>query len=71
MTVTKFYLNNSNVLSNLLYSCETWHLKTSQEKKCDAFNIKGTRKILYIKWNDFITNEEVWEQSSSSVQCDM
>ena len=53
----RFY--NSNVLSTLLYGRETWHMKTSQEKKLDPFDSKCIRKILGIRWSDFITNEEV------------
>ena len=34
---TKFCCYNPNVLSILLFSCKTWHLKTSQEKKLGAF----------------------------------
>ena len=56
---TKMRFYNSNVLSNLLYGCETWHIKTSQEKKLDAFDSKCIRKILGIRWSNFITNEEV------------
>ena len=51
------------MLSTLLYGCETWHLKISQEKKLDSFDSKCLRKILGIKWSDFITNEEVRERS--------
>ena len=53
----QFY--NRNVLSTLLYGCETWHIETSQEKKLDAFDSKCIRKILGIRCSDFITNEEV------------
>ena len=53
----KFY--NSNVISTLLYASETWHLKVNQERKIDAFDIRCLRKILRIKWSDFLTNVEV------------
>ena len=46
---SKFCFYNSCVLSSLLYSCETWYLKTSQEKKFDTFNTRCIRKILNIK----------------------
>ena len=57
----RFY--NSNVISTLLYGCETWQMKTSQEKKLDAFDTKCLRKILGIKWSDFVSNEEVRDRS--------
>ena len=46
---TKLRFYNSNVLSTLLYGCETWHLKSSQEKKLDAFDSRCLRKVLGIK----------------------
>ena len=60
---TKLRFYNTNVLSTLLYGCETWYLKITHEKKLDAFDSKCLRKILHIKWNDFITNKEVRERS--------
>ena len=46
---TKMRFYNSNVLSTLLYGRETWHMKTSQENKLDAFDSKCIRKILGIR----------------------
>ena len=70
---TKFHFYNSNDLSTLLYGCETWDLKTSQEKKLDAFYTRCIRKSVNIRWNDFITNEEVqeWSKQPPCVQSDM
>ena len=66
MFKTKFGFYNSKAFSTLLYSCETWHLKTSQEKKLDAFNTRCIRNILNTRWNDFIIIEDVREQSKQS-----
>ena len=67
----KFY--NSNVISTLLYASETWHMKLSQEKKIDSFDAKCLRKILRIKWSDFISNEEIRrrcnQQRASNLIC--
>ncbi|XP_035668259.1 uncharacterized protein LOC118410592 [Branchiostoma floridae] len=61
---TKLRFYNSNVLSTLLYGCETWHMKSSQEKKLDVFDNKCLRKILGIRWDDFIPNTEVRARTS-------
>ena len=53
----RFY--NSNVVPTLLYGSETWQLKTTHERRLDAFDMKCLRKILGIKWNDFVTNDEI------------
>ena len=47
------------MLFTLLYGCESWSLKAAQEKQLDAFDSRCLRKILGIKWSDFITNTEV------------
>ena len=41
----KLRLYTSSILSTLLHGCENWHLKTSQVKKLDSFNIRCLRKI--------------------------
>jgi len=67
----RFY--NSNVLSTLLYGSESWNLKTSHEKKLDAFDSKCVRKILGIKWSDFVSNKDIRAQTRqqpvSSIIC--
>ncbi|KAI8487026.1 hypothetical protein Bbelb_352860 [Branchiostoma belcheri] len=70
---TKMRFYNSNVLSTLLYGCETLHLKLSQERRLDAFDSKCLRKILGIRWNDFTLNKiirlQAKQQPVSSVMC--
>ncbi|CAH1239030.1 Hypp5694 [Branchiostoma lanceolatum] len=56
---TKLRFYNSNVLSTLLYGCETWPLKSSQERQLNGFDSKCLRKILGIRWDDFTTNREI------------
>ena len=56
---TKLRFYNTNVLSTLLYGCESWSLNAAQKKQLDAFDSRCLRMILGIKWSDFITNKEV------------
>ena len=56
---TKINVFKSNVISVLLYGCETWRTTKADDKKLDAFLHKSLRRILKICWPMRITNEEV------------
>ena len=56
---TKVNVFKSNVISVLLYGCETWRTTKADEKTFDAFLHKSLRRILKICWPMRITNEEV------------
>ena len=47
------------VCSTLLYGSETWTLSSLQEKKINTFHLRCLRRILKIRWQQKITNEEV------------
>ena len=47
------------VCSILLYGSEMWTLSTMQEKKINTFHQRCLHRILRIKWQHKITNEEV------------
>ena len=56
---TKMKLYRANVVSVLIYGCETWQLTEHQEDKLNAFDYNCLRKIMKISWKDKVTNEEV------------
>ena len=56
---TKFRLYNSLVLSVVLYGSATWTLNGELARKLDAFDTTAQRRILNIRWNDFISNKEL------------
>ena len=60
---TKLRLFNSNVISTLIYACESWKTTKEIEHKLDSFESKCLRKILCIKWNEFKTNAEIRQMS--------
>lgn len=62
---TKLRLFNSNVLSVLLYGCETWKMNKEDERRLDVFQQKGLRRIMKIRWPMRISNEEVRVMSST------
>ena len=46
--------NESNIR---LYGCESWTFRKNEEKRLDAFEMKGLRKILRVSWTAKKTNE--------------
>ena len=61
---TKIRLYNSLVLSILLYGAETWTLTAAQERRLDAFDTKCQRRILGIRWHDYVSNATLRETTS-------
>ena len=57
---TKIRLFNTNVKTVLLYGSETWRVTKALSKRVQIFLNRSLRRILNIKWQDKITNEEVW-----------
>jgi len=43
----------------LLHGAEVWSLNATEWVKMQAFHLHSQHVILQIKWNDFVTNEEV------------
>lgn len=56
---TRLKMLKSYVWSALLYSCETWVLKRSNMKRLESFEMWCYRKMLKVKWTDFVTNLQV------------
>ena len=55
---TKFRLYSACVMTVLL-GCETWTLNKRMWAKVQAFHMRCQRRILSVKWNDFIPNVTV------------
>ena len=60
---TKIRLFNSNVISVLLYGCETWKTTQGVINKLQVLVNRCLRKILKLKWTDKIRNEQLWERT--------
>ena len=58
---TKVRIFQSNVLSVLLYGCETWKMNEADEHKLDVFVNSCLRKILKIFWPNRISNQRLHE----------
>ena len=60
---TKIQDYRACALSTLLYGTESWTLRARQEKKLNAFQMRCLRLILYIIWQDKVTNNSVLERA--------
>ena len=56
---TKLDIIRTCVLSVLLYACETWTLRKRDKDRLLAFEMRCYRRILNIRWQQKITNEEI------------
>ena len=61
----KIRLFNSNILSVLLYGCESWRVTKTNTSKLQVFINKCLRKILKVYWPDKISNEELWKRTDA------
>ncbi len=57
---TKIKLYKSLVLAVLLYGCEAWKMTKGDERKINVFQMKCLRRILKIRWQDHISNSELY-----------
>ena len=56
---TKLQLYKTLVLPVLLYGSETWKINKGDNKMIDTFQNKCLRKIMKIKWEDRVRNEDL------------
>ena len=56
---TKVRVYQALVLSILLYASETWTSLASDMKAIESFHMKCLRRILGIRWHDFVRNSDV------------
>ena len=60
---TKISVYSACVISTLLYGSESWAIYATQEKRLNTLHMKFLRRILGIKWEDRITNNEVMQRA--------
>ena len=51
----------------LLYGCETWTLRQSDERRIKTFHMFCQRRILGIHWYDFVTNDAVVNRTGEDI----
>ena len=52
-------LYNSLIISIITYSSASWTLTKAQKKHLDAFNTKALRRIVGVRWYDYVTNASI------------
>ena len=55
----KMRLYNSLIISIITYSSASWTLTKAQKKRLDAFNTKALRRIVSVRWHDYVTNASI------------
>ena len=63
---TKIRIFRSNVVSVLLYGCESWKATTTISRMLEVFQNRCLRRILNIFWPNTISNIELHRKTSSS-----
>ena len=53
----RFY--NSVIISIITYSSASWTLTKAQKKPFDAFNTKALRRIVGVRWYDYVTDASI------------
>ena len=62
---TKIRIFKSLVIPVLLYGCETWTLNADLKRRIDAFGSKSLRRIMGYRWDDFVSNEQLYREIDS------
>ena len=63
---TKLKVYKAVVLPSLLYACETWTVYSWHAKKLNRFHLNCLRKLLRIKWQDKVPDNEVLRHAEST-----
>ena len=63
---TKMQFYNACVMSTFLYGAECRTLKGKDEKRLDAFDMRCQRKILKIRWSQYVTKHRQTQENQSA-----
>jgi hypothetical protein len=61
---TKLAVYQAVVVSTLLYGCETWTLYSRHTKLLEQFHIGKLRRLLRIRWQDRVSNDDVLQRAN-------
>ena len=62
---TKVKIFNSNVKSVLMYGSECWRITMGDIKKCEAFQNRCLRRILWIYWPNKISSQQLRDRTNT------
>ena len=63
---TKLRLFNSNVISVLLYECQSWRVSKDYINNLNVFQTKCLQRTCNIFWPNNISNEDLYRRTNSS-----
>ena len=55
----KMRLYNSLIISIITYTSASWTFTKAQKKRLDAFNTKALRRIVGVRWHDYLTDASI------------
>ena len=59
----KMRLFDPLILPVALYGAECWQLKTTEQRRLDAFQLRCLRRILGVTYKDRVTNAEIYRRT--------
>ena len=62
---TKMHIYQASVLNTLLYGSGTWTTYMRQEHRMNSFHLRCFRRILCVKWQNHITNNEILSRAGT------
>ena len=62
---TKLQIYKSNVTSVLLYGSDNWTMNKGSERKLASFHLSCLRRLLNMRWYDYISNDEVMKRANT------
>ena len=68
---TKLNIYHATITSILLYGSETWKIYATERKKLNSFHLRCIRKMLGIRWQDKVRNEEVLRRTGERNMMDI
>ena len=66
LTPTKLRIYKSAVITILTYGCEVWNTTQTQMKRLEAFHQRCLRRILKIRWQHHVRNDDVLIRAKST-----
>ena len=61
---TKVHLVKVMVFPVLMYGCESWTIKKAEDRKIDAFELWGWRRLLRVPWTTRRSNQSILKERS-------
>ena len=61
---TKVHLVKAMVFPVVMYGCESWNIKKGEQRRIDAFELWGWRRLLRVPWTARRSNQSILKEIS-------